>query len=53
MTLRRTHACDRCGDPVGPGDVFAAVDLLDAEGRSKVLLCPDCGRALRGFLDGA
>jgi hypothetical protein len=32
--------------------VFAAVDALDADGELRVLLCADCGRALRRFVDG-
>jgi hypothetical protein len=51
VPLRRTHPCDRCGAPIDPGDRFAAVDVLDADGRSKLLLCVDCGRAFRAFVD--
>lgn len=50
MTLRRPHDCRRCGSPIEPGETFAAVDVLDADGELRALLCPDCGRALRRFV---
>ncbi|WP_164974633.1 hypothetical protein [Halegenticoccus tardaugens] len=47
----RSHACRRCGARFHPArDVYAAVDVMDAQGDLKVLLCRDCARALRGFL---
>ncbi|MFC4357625.1 hypothetical protein ACFO0N_06635 [Halobium salinum] len=52
MTLRRPHDCRRCGCRIEPDDTFAAVDVLDADGELRALLCPDCGRALREFVDG-
>lgn len=52
MTLRRPHDCRRCGATIRPGEVFTAVDALDADGELRVLLCADCGRALRRFVDG-
>jgi hypothetical protein len=50
--VRRTHYCRRCGAAIDPGDVYAAVDVLDAEGRLRVLLCRSCATALRTFVDG-
>jgi hypothetical protein len=50
--VRRTHHCRRCDAAIDPGDVYAAVDVLDAEGRLRVLLCPSCAAALRAFVDG-
>lgn len=50
MTLRRVHSCDRCGDRIEPGDVYSAVDVLDADGDLQALLCRQCGRTLRDFL---
>lgn len=52
MTLRRPHDCVRCGSTIRPNEEFSAVDVLDPEGELQVLLCVDCGAALRGFLDG-
>ncbi len=50
--VRRTHSCRRCGAAIDPGDVYSAVDVLDAEGRLRELLCRDCGADLRLFLAG-
>jgi hypothetical protein len=50
--VRRTHPCRRCGAAINPGDVYAAVDVLDAEGRLRVLLCRSCAADLRAFVDG-
>ena len=50
--LRRTHQCDRCGAAIEPGDVYAAIDGVDADGELRVLLCRRCSRAFRAFLDG-
>jgi RNase P subunit RPR2 len=50
--VRRTHYCRRCGAAIDPGDVYAAVDVLDAEGRLRTLLCRSCGADLRAFVDG-
>ncbi|WP_158237351.1 hypothetical protein [Halegenticoccus soli] len=48
----RSHACYRCGSRVHPArDAYAAVDVLDADGELKVLLCRECGRELRSFLN--
>jgi hypothetical protein len=49
--VRRTHYCRRCGAAIDPGDVYSAVDVLDAEGRLRELLCRRCGGDLRAFLD--
>lgn len=50
--VRRTHYCRRCGAAIDPGDVYAAVDVLDAEGRLRELLCRACGADLRAFVAG-
>jgi hypothetical protein len=50
--VRRTHHCRRCGAAIDPGDVYAAIDVLDAEGRLRTLLCRSCGTDLRAFVDG-
>jgi hypothetical protein len=50
--VRRTHHCRRCGAAIEPGDVYAVVDVLDAEGRIRELLCRSCGAGLRAFVDG-
>ena len=50
--LRRPHDCARCGATIRPGDEYAAVDALDPEGDLNVLLCVECARAFRDFLDG-
>ncbi|WP_318568292.1 hypothetical protein [Salinigranum marinum] len=50
--VRRTHHCRRCGAAIEPGDVYAVVDVLDAEGRIRELLCRSCGTELRAFVDG-
>ncbi|WP_152039744.1 hypothetical protein [Salinigranum salinum] len=50
--VRRTHHCRRCDAAIDPGDVYAAVDVLDAEGRLRVLLCRSCATELRAFVDG-
>jgi hypothetical protein len=50
--VRRTHHCRRCDAAIEPGDVYAAVDVLDAEGRLRVLLCRSCATALRAFVGG-
>jgi hypothetical protein len=50
--LRRTHQCQRCGADIRPGDVYSAVDVLDAEGRIRTLLCRSCGAGLRAFVSG-
>lgn len=52
MTLRDSHDCRRCGATIDPGDVFSAVDVLDADGELRALLCADCGRGLRQFVAG-
>jgi hypothetical protein len=48
----RPHACRRCGATIGPGHVYGALDLLDADGELRVLLCRSCSADLRHFLDG-
>ena len=48
--VRRTHSCRRCGAAIDPGDVYSAVDVLDAEGRLRELLCRECGADLRSFV---
>jgi hypothetical protein len=48
--LRRTHQCDRCGVAIEPGDLYAAIDGVDADGELRVLLCRSCGEAFRAFL---
>jgi hypothetical protein len=50
--VRRTHYCRRCGTAIDPGDVYSAVDVLDAEGRLRELLCHACGTDLRAFVTG-
>ncbi|WP_372911461.1 hypothetical protein [Salinigranum sp.] len=50
--VRRTHYCRRCGAAIDPGDVYSAVDVLDAEGRLRELLCRACGADLRAFVAG-
>ncbi|WP_380679275.1 hypothetical protein [Salinigranum sp. GCM10025319] len=50
--VRRTHHCRRCDAAIDPGDVYAAVDVLDADGRIRALLCRSCGAALRAFVEG-
>jgi hypothetical protein len=50
--VRRTHSCRRCGAAIDPGDVYSAVDVLDAEGRLRGLLCRGCGADLRAFVGG-
>jgi hypothetical protein len=47
----RPHDCHRCGETIEPGHVYGALDLLDAEGELRVLLCRSCAAALRDFLD--
>ena len=50
--VRRTHHCRRCEAAIDPGDVYAAVDVLDADGRIRALLCRSCGADLRAFVEG-
>jgi hypothetical protein len=50
--VRRTHHCRRCDAAIDPGDVYAAVDVLDADGRIRALLCRSCGADLRAFVEG-
>lgn len=50
--LRDKHACDRCGDPIRPGEEYAAVDGVTPDGDLRVLLCVPCADALSRFLDG-
>ena len=50
--VRRTHYCRRCGAAIDPGDVYGAVDILDAEGRLRTLVCRACSADLRAFLAG-
>jgi hypothetical protein len=50
--LRRPHDCVRCDATIDPGEEYGAVDVLDPEGDLAVLLCVDCARDLRAFLDG-
>jgi len=45
------HDCHRCGETIAPGDVYGALDLLDADGELQVMLCRSCSAALRDFLD--
>jgi len=47
----RPHDCYRCGATIEPGHVYGALDLLDADGDLRVLLCRSCSAALREFLD--
>jgi|APHM01.1.fsa_nt_gi hypothetical protein len=51
MTLRHPHDCARCGGRIRPGEEFAAVDILDPDGEIQQLLCPECARELRKFLE--
>jgi hypothetical protein len=46
----RPHDCHRCGATIGPGHVYGALDLLDADGELRVLLCRSCSASLRAFL---
>jgi len=46
----RPHDCFRCGATIEPGDIYGALDLLDAEGDLRVLLCRSCSADLRDFL---
>ncbi|MFB6103036.1 MAG: hypothetical protein ABEJ73_10780 [Haloplanus sp.] len=48
----QSHPCYRCGATIEPGHVYGALDLLDADGDLRVLLCRSCSAALRDFLDG-
>jgi ribosomal protein L24E len=50
--LQRTHQCDRCEAAIEPGDVYGAIDGVDADGSVRVLLCRRCSKAFRRFLDG-
>ncbi|WP_251329264.1 hypothetical protein [Haloplanus pelagicus] len=47
----RPHDCHRCGGTIEPGHVYGALDLLDADGELRVLLCRSCAADLRDFLD--
>jgi hypothetical protein len=50
--LRREHECDRCDDPIRPGEEYAAIDGITPDGDLRMLLCRPCAAALSRFLAG-